>query len=193
MQRVKAIADPMNILNPGVILNNDNKVHLKDLKPMPLVNDIVDLCIECGFCEHICPSRELTLTPRQRIAISRDINLMKATGDDSWKDVARDMQYYSIDTCATDGLCAMTCPVNINTGHFTKILRDTNHSKISKIVAEWTVKNFKFVQTLVRFFNSLLHLTAKCFGSKITIGLVKGLNTLTFGKTPLWNLSLIHI
>ena len=59
--------------------------------------------------------------------------------------------------------------------------------KISKIVAEWTVKNFKFVQTLVRFFNSLLHLTAKCFGSKITIGLVKGLNTLTFGTTPLWN------
>ena len=50
MLRVKAIADPMNILNPGVILNNDNKVHLKDLKPMPLVNSIVDLCIECGFC-----------------------------------------------------------------------------------------------------------------------------------------------
>ena len=187
MLRVKAIADPMNILNPGVILNNDNKVHLKDLKPMPLVNSIVDLCIECGFCEHVCPSRELTLTPRQRIGISRDINLMKAAGDNSWRAVAHDMRYQSLDTCATDGLCALSCPVNINTGHFTKELRDIDHGPISKMVAGWTVHHFKFVQSAVRFFNSLLHFTAKYIGKTITSGLTRGLHRLTLGKTPLWD------
>ena len=190
MRRVKAVADPMNILNPGVILNNDSKVHLKDLKPMPLVNNIVDLCIECGFCEHVCPSRELTLTPRQRIAISRDINLMKAAGDDSWRAVAQDMQYQSIDTCATDGLCALSCPVNINTGHFTKELRDTGHGPLSEMVAGWTVHHFKFVQSAVRFFNSLLHFTAKCIGATITSGIARGLHTLTLGKTPLWDVDM---
>ena len=187
MLRVKAIADPMSILNPGVILNKDKKVHLKDLKPMPLVNSIVDLCIECGFCEHVCPSRELTLTPRQRIGISRDINLMKAAGDNSWRAVAQDMRYQSIDTCATDGLCALSCPVNINTGHFTKELRDIDNGPISKMVAGWTVHHFKFVQTAVRFFNSLLHFTAKYIGKTITYGLTRSLNRLTLGKTPLWD------
>ena len=154
---------------------------------MPLVNNIVDLCIECGFCEHVCPSRELTLTPRQRIAISRDIKLMKAIGDDSWRAVARDMQYQSLKTCATDGLCALSCPVNINTGHFTKELRHTEHGPISEMVAGWTVRHFKFVQSAVRFFNTLLHFSAKYTGTMITSKVVRSLHRLTFGKIPLWD------
>jgi D-lactate dehydrogenase len=112
---------------------------------------------------------------------------MKAAGDNSWRAVAQDMRYQSLDTCATDGLCALTCPVNINTGHFTKELRDKGHGPISKMVAGWTVHHFKFVQSAVRFINSLLHFTAKYIGNTITSGVIRGLHSLTLGKTPLWD------
>ncbi|HEX7579632.1 MAG TPA: FAD-linked oxidase C-terminal domain-containing protein, partial [Thermoanaerobaculia bacterium] len=59
MKRLKALADPKNLLNPGVILNSDPRAHLVDLKPLPSVEEEVDKCIECGFCEPKCPSREL--------------------------------------------------------------------------------------------------------------------------------------
>ena len=67
MQRIKALFDPQGLLNPGVILNPDRKSHLKNLKPLPAADVLVDKCIECGFCESKCPSRGLTLSPRQRI------------------------------------------------------------------------------------------------------------------------------
>ena len=73
MRRVKELADPRGLLNPGVILNADPRAHLKNLKPLPSVEEEVDRCIECGFCEPLCPSRDLTTTPRQRIAVRREI------------------------------------------------------------------------------------------------------------------------
>jgi D-lactate dehydrogenase len=73
MGRIKRLLDPAGILNPGVVLNDDPRVHLKDLKEMPRINDLADRCIECGFCEPRCPSREVTLTPRQRIVVEREI------------------------------------------------------------------------------------------------------------------------
>lgn len=51
----------------------DPHIHLKNLKPSPPVNPLVNHCIECGFCESNCPSRDLTLTPRQRIAVWKEI------------------------------------------------------------------------------------------------------------------------
>ena len=63
MVAIKALLDPAGILNPGVVLNDDPEVHLKNLKPLPLLADSVDRCIECGFCEPRCPSRDLTLSP----------------------------------------------------------------------------------------------------------------------------------
>ena len=35
MQRLKALFDPECLLSPGVLLNNDPLVHLKNLKGMP--------------------------------------------------------------------------------------------------------------------------------------------------------------
>eukprot|EP00884_Botryococcus_braunii_P003109 jgi/Botrbrau1/1279/Bobra.0163s0062.1 len=67
MWAIKNIFDPENLLNPGVVLNKDPEAHTKFLKPSPPASPIVDACIECGFCEVVCPSRDLSLTPRQRI------------------------------------------------------------------------------------------------------------------------------
>ena len=55
MRRIKMLFDPENLLNPGVILNDDPQAHLKNFKPMPAAEEIVDRCIECGFCESHVP------------------------------------------------------------------------------------------------------------------------------------------
>jgi D-lactate dehydrogenase len=79
MWQIKSIFDPHGILNPGVILNTNSTVHLENFKPLPATHPLVDKCIECGFCESVCPSRNVTLTPRQRIVIQREITHLKAT------------------------------------------------------------------------------------------------------------------
>ena len=80
MQQIKALADPHGLLNPGVILNADPEAHVSNLKNLPVVEAEVDKCIECGYCEPKCPSRDLTLTPRQRIVVRREMQRLKDSG-----------------------------------------------------------------------------------------------------------------
>ncbi len=81
MRTIKRLFDPDNLLNPGVILNDNPAAHLENLKPMPAAEDIVDRCIECGFCEPLCPSHRLTLSPRQRIVSVRELARRAAAGN----------------------------------------------------------------------------------------------------------------
>jgi D-lactate dehydrogenase len=141
MRRIKMLFDPENLLNPGVILNDDPQVHLKNLKPMPAAGEIVDRCIECGFCEPLCPSHGLTLSPRQRIVSWRELSRRAAVGEDA-SDLEAGFVYDSLDTCAGCGLCSTACPVDINTGDLTRLLRGRNLSAVSRRVGEWTVGNF---------------------------------------------------
>ena len=122
MWQLKHLLDPQGILNPDVVLSNDPQIHLKHLKPMPEADPIVDKCIECGFCEPVCPANGLTLTPRQRIVAWRDIQQKKRSGIDT-QDLERAYQHHGIDTCAATGLCAQRCPVGINTGDLVRQLR----------------------------------------------------------------------
>jgi D-lactate dehydrogenase len=57
MWQLKRLLDPNGILNPDVVLSEDPQIHLKHLKPLPAADDIVDKCIECGFCEPVCPPK----------------------------------------------------------------------------------------------------------------------------------------
>ena len=130
MWEIKALFDPGNLLNPEVILSRNPTLHLENLKPLPAADEIVDKCIECGFCEPVCPSTDLTLTPRQRIVIRRELARLDALGSRaSDADIARMSQlqeaygYQGIDTCAATGLCATQCPVGIDTGEMVRQLR----------------------------------------------------------------------
>ena len=125
MQTIKTIFDPHGLLNPGVILNPDPRVHLENLKPLPPADPLVDACMECGFCESHCPSRNLSLTPRQRIVIRREIARLEKTGDDPDRldAMRKGYQWQGEATCAADGLCGVACPVDVDTGKFTKTLR----------------------------------------------------------------------
>lgn len=125
MVDIKRLFDPAGLLNPDVIISRDEQIHLKDLKRLPAADDLVDKCIECGFCEPVCPSNGLSLTPRQRIVLWRRIQQLQRDGSDAALLAELQQQYgwLGLDTCATTGMCATRCPVGINTGLLVKKLR----------------------------------------------------------------------
>ncbi|MFN4001301.1 FAD-binding and (Fe-S)-binding domain-containing protein [Microcella sp.] len=124
MRELKRLCDPAGVLNPGVIITDDAQAHLKHLKTTPTVEAEVDRCVECGYCEPTCPSRTLTLTPRQRIVVRRELAAAEARGDTALAAALRaDEGYESVQTCAVDGMCGIACPVSINTGDLVRRLR----------------------------------------------------------------------
>jgi len=124
MKRVKALLDPHAILNPGVVLSDDPRSYLQDFKISPTVEQEIDNCVECGYCEPTCPSQDLTLTPRQRIALRRELVRTAALGDTGLHEELREgYRYAGLETCAADGMCQTTCPVGINTGDLVRRLR----------------------------------------------------------------------
>jgi D-lactate dehydrogenase len=189
MREIKDIFDPENLLNPGVILNNDSEIHLKNLKPLPVADPIVDKCTECGFCESICPSKNLTSTPRQRIVSWREIARMQQTQANSEKirELYRAYKYFGEETCAADGLCAIKCPISINTGELTKHMRSHQFSLQAQRHANWIADHFATVAGTMRkglTYGDRIH---RLVGSKVMENLAAGARLLSANRLPLWN------
>lgn len=135
MVDLKRLIDPKGILNPDVIISNDPAIHLKDLKTTPPVEEVVDRCVDCGFCEPVCPSRDFTTTPRQRIAIRRATALARESCDERLvESLAESLPHQVVDSCAVDGMCATVCPLGINTGALVEQLREASSSKVEQKV-----------------------------------------------------------
>jgi D-lactate dehydrogenase len=151
MRDLKSLFDPSGMLSPGVLINPDQRAHMTDLKSIPTVAPDVDKCIECGFCESKCPSRGLTLTPRQRIVVRREIARQQLAGSTSplLGSLLDDYDYAGVETCAVDGLCATACPVGINTGELTRRLRVGSVSPHGEKAAGWIAGHFGFVERMV--------------------------------------------
>lgn len=187
MKRLKKIIDPHNLLNPGVIINEDDDAHIRHLKILPSVEEEVDRCIECGYCEHVCPSRDITTTPRRRIVIRRVLKQLELIGDKPNYDLLLDQyQYDGKETCAVDGLCATACPVDINTGDLIKRLRRENHSASANRTALWVAKNFNIVEWLVRGGLKAGVAINYFFGKNAMLKLTKALRTVV-PVMPLWS------
>ncbi|MBK5248605.1 MAG: FAD-binding oxidoreductase [Actinomycetales bacterium] len=124
MRTVKALCDPAGLLNPGVVISDDARIHLAHLKTAPPVDPAVDTCVECGYCEPVCPSRDVTTTPRQRIVLMREIAQAEADGELARVHQLREQfAYEAVDTCAADSMCMTACPVSIDTGAVMKRMR----------------------------------------------------------------------
>jgi D-lactate dehydrogenase len=131
MWEVKRLVDPEGLLNPGVLLTEDPLAYTRDLKTAPTVEDEVDRCVECGYCEPACPSKDVTLTPRQRIVLRREMERAREAGDTALaKTLEKEYGYDGIDTCAVDGMCQIACPVRINTGDLVRRLRKENQNAV---------------------------------------------------------------
>lgn len=191
MKRVKKAFDPNGIMNPGVIFNADNECYVKNLKKLPLTHPIADKCIECGFCEVNCTSCGFTLSARQRIVIQREISRLKASAEDDVKTkrLIVDFKYLGNQTCAGDGLCSTSCPMNINTGELIHVLREQAlpPKSLGYKVGSWCADNLHLVKSGLRPMLGAAHLAHKIVGDKGVNAIGRPLNKIGL---PLWTPSL---
>lgn len=191
MREVKQLFDPKNILNPGVIFNDDPECYVKGLKPMPITNERVNKCIECGFCEVNCVSCGFTLSSRQRIVIQRELSRLRATGEDNerLKKLEEQFKYYGNETCAGDGLCSTSCPMKINVGEMIHDLREEALPKGSfgYKVGDFAANHLRGIKNVLRPVLSVASVAQSVIGDK---GVKAVGETLHKAGIPLWTPSM---
>ena len=215
MKELKAIFDPDCLLNQGVIFNDDPDCFIKCLKPLPVLDYDFDSvpdgghylmdsslstaketveqvkrankCIECGFCEVNCMSCGLTLSSRMRIAVQREIRYLAATGSNPERlaTLKKQYKYYGDQTCATDGLCSTSCPMKINTGELTHLIRqmDMNNSKMGYKLGDFAANHMAGIKSGLRVVLDVAHLGHVTLGSTLMTGIARGMNKMGL---PLW-------
>ena len=215
MKELKAIFDPEGLLNQGVIFNDDPECFIKCLKPLPVLDFDFDKvpdggkylmdpslstaretieqvkrankCIECGFCEVNCMSCGLTLSSRMRIAVQREIRELESTGADPERAarLRKQYKYYGDQTCATDGLCSTSCPMKINTGELTHLIRqmDMNNNKIGYKVGEFAANHMAGIKSGLRVVLDVAHLGHITLGPTLMTSICRGMNKMGM---PLW-------
>ena len=195
MKAVKKLFDPKGLLNPGVIFNDDPKCHIKNFKPLPLIPldtestaAKVNRCIECGFCEVNCLSCGFTLSSRQRIVLQREIARLRQNGEDPERLSLLEKQYRypGNQTCAGDGLCSMSCPMGINTGDLTHVIRQEEipQGSFGYKVGNFAANHFAGIKSTLRPVLGLADFSHSVLGTKAMSSITKGMHN-AFG-IPLW-------
>jgi D-lactate dehydrogenase len=164
MWSIKKLFDPRGLLAPGVMLNKDPLGHVKNTHSTPEIEHIANACIECGYCEPVCPSRHLTTTPRQRIALRREM-MRHDPGSPIQKALLKEYEYDAVQTCAGDSSCEHACPVQINTGILMKQFRHMEHSRREEWVAERIAVSWGAVEPIARASMFAAKIAAKCLGN----------------------------
>lgn len=188
MKAVKELFDPDGLLNPGVIFNDDPECHIKHFKPLPLTNPLVDRCIECGFCEVNCLTCGFALSSRQRIIIQREIARLKATGEDNerLKALVKGYKYWGNETCAGDGLCSTSCPMHINMGELTHVIRQQEmpEGSMGYKIGNFAANHFAGLKTALRPVLTMADTAHTVLGTKAMSALTGGMHSLL--NIPLW-------
>lgn len=198
MKAVKKLFDPKNLMNPGVIFNDDPKCHIKNLKPLPVIElkngktgHTADKCIECGFCEINCLSAGFTLSARQRIVAQREITRLRRTGENPLRlaELEKEYVYLGEQTCAVDGLCATSCPMGIDTGDLTHDIRHANVPKgsLTYKIGDFSANHFAGIKSALRPLLGIANATHSVLGTKAMTAVGKGLHK---AGMPLWTASL---
>lgn len=189
MQDLKSLLDPDHLLNPDVILNPDPQAHVRNMKPLTIVDEVVNACMECGYCEPKCPSRDLTLSPRQRIVVLREMTRLQESGENPalLAELEAAYPYSGLDTCATDGMCALGCPVNINTGILVKHMRTAAISDAGHQTGLRVAQNFKTVERGLRLGIWAGGAASSVLSVKGVVGIEKAAVELLKTQLPLWS------
>ena len=154
---IKNAFDSARLLNPDVIISDDATIFKKNLKSAPknLLNlpensEMINRCMECGFCEKNCPSREIALSPRQRIAVLREITRLLEDGKKYEADtLLSEYEYFGNETCAGCSSCLALCPLGIDTANVAFELRVAMSGKTQKI-AQKIYNNFSVILGVAR-------------------------------------------
>ena len=181
-RRIKAIFDPERILNPDVMITDDPDVYKKNLKAQCVIDDAFTICMECGFCEKHCPSRNLTLTPRQRIALLRETKRLENEGNFTLaSELRKGYEYFGVDTCAACSMCKGLCPLSIDTAQIALSMR-----RIAPPAPELAKKiydNFSTTLQMCRAGVSLEGIAGSIITQKAISKITEGLHGVT-GVTP---------
>ncbi len=215
MKELKQIFDPDGLLNQGVIFNDDPDCFIKCLKPLPILDydyskvpdggrylmdpalstaketieqvKRANKCIECGFCEVNCMSCGLTLSSRMRIAVQREIRYLAKTGENPERlaTLKKQYKYYGDQTCATDGLCSTSCPMKINTGELTHLIRqmDMNDNPTGYKVGEFAANHMASIKSSLRVVLDVAHAAHITLGPTLMTSICRGMNKMGM---PLW-------
>ena len=181
-RRIKAIFDPERILNPDVIITDDPDVYKKNLKAQCVIDDAFTICMECGFCEKHCPSRNLTLTPRQRIALLRETKRLENEGNFTLAaELKKGYEYFGVDTCAACSMCKGLCPLSIDTAQIALSMRriDPPAPELAKKIYD----NFSTTLQMARAGVSLEGIAGSIVTQKAISKITEGLHGVT-GITP---------
>lgn len=188
MKAVKQLFDPNGLLNPGVIFNDDPKCHLKHFKPLPMTDPIVDRCIECGFCEVNCLTCGFALSSRQRIVIQREMTRLRNTGEDPRRlqQLEKEYKYWGNATCAGDGMCSTSCPMHINTGELTHVLRQKElpEGSLGYKAGDLAAKHLAGIKATLRPMLTLADTAHAVLGTKTMSAITRGMHQAL--KVPQW-------
>lgn len=146
---LKNMFDPEGILAPNVKLSHDQEIHMKNFKTFPKIEDEINMCVECGFCESACPSRHATVTPRERIVLRREM-ARQEDGSEVLAKLQEEYQYDAVDMCAADGTCSIPCPISIDTGKVMKQFRGASVTPNAEKVALNTAQRWALAEKLAR-------------------------------------------
>jgi D-lactate dehydrogenase len=157
----------------------------------------VDRCIECGFCESNCPSKDLTLTPRQRITVWREVSRLRSyesrtpEQEQRLKELEDGYVYQGEQTCAADGMCQVKCPVGINTGELIKHIRadqlDASEKSAGYGISKRLANNFGAINASVPTFLNIVDLAHRLVGPKPLEYLSTVINKASRNYIPEWN------
>lgn len=192
-RRIKEIFDPHSLINPDVIISDNPQIHTQNLKQSSEVEDFINQCMECGFCEKVCPSRELTLTPRQRIAVRKEIARLEALLAESTKstqkpahiqaqleELKKGYQYFGIDTCATCSMCSLSCPLEIDSGKIASKLSPATKGTFSRFVATQSAKHFSTILSLAKGGLRIANFSSNIVGKNTLSNLSKKMSFLPY-------------
>ena len=191
MREIKILLDPQGILNPGVMFNEDPHEHLRGLK-LPLTSHPkIDMCVDCGFCEPVCPSRHIAFTPRQRIAAWREITRLEQEKlydeASTWRAAFTEL---GESTCATDGLCTTRCPLAIDVASFIRDLRHDGNTPGTRAIAGAAASNFSAATAMVRGVLRAADLGHLALGTGTMEAVSRILTRMSGQRLPLWHQNL---